>query len=122
MSIASTHQWLTPAGDPAAAVAYATVIGLDPAIEWQMQPGEQPALVALLAGLRPKVSIEIGSRYGGSIQVLHAYSERIISLDIDPTCRDRLGVTYPKAEFVTGDSKATLPPLMDMLSNEGAEV
>ena len=120
-AVAPTHQWLAPNGDRAA-TAYTAAVGLDPTIEWQMQPGEQTALVALLAGLRPKVAIEIGSRYGGSMQVLHRYADRVISLDIDPTCRERLGGKYPKSEFVTGDSKATLPPLMEQLTKEGADV
>lgn len=122
MSIAPTHQWLSPNGSDAAVLAYTAIIGLDPIVEWQMQPGEQAALVALLSGLRPKVAIEIGSRYGGSMQVLHRHADRVISLDIDPTCRDRLGPQFPKAEFVTDDSKAALPPLMKRLANEGAEV
>ena len=87
-----------------------------------MQPGEQTALIALLAGLQPKVAIEVGSRYGGSMQVLHRFADRVISVDIDPTCRERLGGKYPKAEFVTGDSKATLPLLMERLTREGAEL
>lgn len=121
MTLAPTHRWLAPNGDRAATM-YTHAIGLDPQIEWQMQPGEQTALVALLAGLRPKVALEIGSRYGGSMQVLHRHADRVISLDIDPTCRERLGAKYPKSEFVTGDSKATLPPLMEQLTKEGAEV
>lgn len=122
MSIAPTHQWLSPTGGTAAATAYTAAVGLDPSVEWQMQPGEQTALVALLAGLRPKIAIEIGSRYGGSMQVLHRYADRVISLDIDPTCRERLGPQYPKSEFVTGDSKATFPPLMEKLAGERVEV
>lgn len=121
-TIAPTHQWLSPTGDDAAAKAFTTTLDLDPAIEWQMTPGEQTALVALLAGLRPKVAIEIGSRYGGSMQVLHRFADQVISLDIDPTCRDRLGPKYPKSEFVTGDSKSTLPTVMKNLEQEGAEV
>jgi cephalosporin hydroxylase len=122
MAIAPTHQWLCPGGDDAAAKAYTTALGLDPTVEWQMQPGEQSALVALLAGLRPKVAIEIGSRYGGSMQVLHRFADRVISLDIDPTCRERLGPKFPKSEFITGDSKSTLPPLMKQLEQEHAAV
>ena len=60
MTVAPVHQWLCPAGREAAAVAYTAAVGLDPAIEWQMQPGEQTALAALLAGSRPQVAVEIG--------------------------------------------------------------
>src|SRR5205823_5677938 len=75
MPVAPTHQWLSPNESIAAATAYTSAVGLDPGVEWQMQPGEQTALVALLAGLRPKVAIEIGSRYGGSMQVLHRFAD-----------------------------------------------
>ncbi len=122
MPLAPTYQWLAPTGAVAAAAAYTSAVGLDAAVEWQMQPGEQTALVALLAGLRPKVAIEVGSRYGGSMQVLHRFADRVVSLDIDPTCRERLGDRFPKAEFVPGDSKTTLGPLMQRLAGEGAEV
>jgi hypothetical protein len=121
-NIAPAHQWLCPTGNPAAVTAFTAAVGLAPDIEWQMQPGEQTALVALLAGLRPKVAIEIGSRYGGSMQVLAKYAERVISVDIDPTCKERLGPRFPNAEFVTGDSRETFPPLMTRLEQEGAEV
>jgi hypothetical protein len=122
MTLAPVHQWLAPTGNPAAAAAFAAAVGLDPGVEWQMQPGEQTALVALLAGLRPEVAIEIGSRYGGSMQVLSRYARRVISVDIDPTCRERLGGRYPNAEFVTGDSRQTFGPLMRRLEAEGAAV
>lgn len=121
-NVAPAHTWLCPTGDPSAVIAYTTAVGLDPAIEWQMQPGEQTALVALLSGLRPKVAIEIGSRYGGSMQVLAKYAERVISVDIDPTCQERLGPRFANAEFVTGDSRQTFPALMKRLEQEGAEV
>jgi hypothetical protein len=68
------------------------------------------------------VAIEIGSRYGGSMQVLSRFANRVISVDIDPTCKDRLSPKYPNAEFVTGNSRQTFPPLMKRLEREGAEV
>jgi cephalosporin hydroxylase len=121
-STALTHKWLSPTGEDEAAMAYTAAVGLAPSIEWQMQPGEQLALIALLSSLRPKVSIEIGSRYGGSLQVLSQYSDRVISLDIDPTCRDRLGPLFANVEFVTGNSKDTFPPLMKRLEEQESAV
>jgi hypothetical protein len=122
MKVAHPDGWPVNAAAAGAVSAYARVVNVDPAIEWQMQPGEQTALIALLHGLRPKVAIEIGSRYGGSMQVIARYAERVISVDIDPTCRDRLGSRFPNAEFVTGNSKVTFPPLMKRLEQEQAEV
>ncbi len=99
---------------------YHTAIGIDSSIGWQMEPGEQAAMVAMLAGLRPQLAIEIGSRYGGSMQVLSRYARRVISLDIDPTCRERLGPRFPNAEFITGDSSQTFRPLLEKLDREAA--
>ena len=120
--IAPTHEWLIRGGSAEAVQAFTDALGLDPAIEWQMLACEQTTLVALLAGTRPKVAIEIGSRYGGSMQVLSKYADRVISVDIDPTCDERLGPRFPNVEFVTGDSRATFAPLMSRLDEECAEV
>jgi hypothetical protein len=68
------------------------------------------------------VSMEIGSRDGGSLQVLSQYSDRVISVDIDTTCRERLGSRFPNAEFVTGNSKDAFPPLLRQLEQEDAAV
>jgi hypothetical protein len=120
-SIALAQQSLSPDGAPAA-VTYLTALGLEASIEWQMEPGEQMALAALLTGLRPKLAIEIGSRYGGSMQVLSRYAEKVISLDIDPSCRERLGGKFPNAEFITGPSQETFPKLLKQLESEQAEL
>ena len=40
---------------------------------WLMSPAEQVALVFLLEHLRPKVAIEIGARFGGSLQALFGF-------------------------------------------------
>jgi cephalosporin hydroxylase len=122
VAIAPCFSWMSPTQATDAVEAFTKVTGLDPAIEWQMQPGEQTALLALLAGLRPEVAIEIGSRYGGSMQVLAKYADRVISIDIDPTCHERLGAKFPNAEFVTGASRDVFQPLLTRLQQEEAEV
>ena len=101
---------------------YDDALGIDSSIRWQMEPGEQAALVALLAGLRPQLAIEIGSRDGGSMQVLSRYAERVISLDIDATCRERLGPIFHNAEFITGTSSQTFHPLLEQLEREASEL
>jgi hypothetical protein len=121
-SIALAPQCHAPEGRRDAAAAYAAAVGVDPSVEWQMEAGEQTALVALLAGLRPKVAVEIGSRYGGSMQVIARYAQRVISLDIDPTCQARLGPTYPNAEFITGPSQQTFGPFLKTLQRDNAEL
>jgi hypothetical protein len=82
--------------------------------EWQMNPAERLALVALLDFLRPRLSMEIGSKFGGSLAVLSHYSERVVSLDIDPTVPERLK-RFDNVDFVIGDSRKTLPSVLQGL-------
>jgi hypothetical protein len=97
---------------------YAALFGLDSRIEWQMEISEQVCLLAFLQKLRPECVIEVGSWHGGSMQVFSCYAKRVISCDIDPTCRDRFGQKYANAEFITGPSQQTLPPLLAKLQQE----
>ena len=90
--------------------------------EWLMSPAEQVAMLFLLEQLRPKVAIEIGTRFGGSLQVLARFCERVYSLDIDPDVPRRLEGKYPNVEYLIGPSDETLPPLIDRLQREGAEL
>jgi hypothetical protein len=89
---------------------------------WMMSPAEQVAMVFLLEHLRPKVAIEIGTRFGGSLQVLARFCERVYSLDIDPEVPRRLEGKYSNVEYLIGPSDQTLPPLIDRLQREGAEL
>jgi len=91
--------------------------GFDPV--WQMDNSERLALLAILNHLKPELSLEIGSKAGGSLAQLSAYSRRVISMDIDPTVPSRLG-RFTNVEFVTGDSRVTLPALLKRLSTERA--
>ena len=81
----------------------------DHPLPWQMNPAEQAMMIYLLERLRPKVAIEIGTRFGGSLQVIAQYSERVYSLDIDPEVTDRLKGRFPNVEYLIGPSDQTLP-------------
>lgn len=122
MERAASNSWPISSDAAAALADYAKLIGIEPSIEWQMESSEQLALLALLQNMQPECAIEVGSRWGGSMQILSRFARRVISVDIDDTCRARLGPKYPNVEFVTGDSKVTLPPLMKKLQTEGAKV
>jgi cephalosporin hydroxylase len=87
-----------------------------------METSEQTCLLAFAQKLRPECVIEVGSRFGGSMQVFSRYAKRVISCDIDPTCRERFGHKYPNAEFVVGPSQQTLPPLLAKLQKENVPV
>lgn len=79
---------------------------------------ERLVFVALMERIRPSLAIEIGSRKGGSLQILDRLADRVISLDVDPTVATRLSQQYPKVEFITGDSKLMLPQLLTALRDQ----
>jgi Cephalosporin hydroxylase len=89
---------------------------------WMMNPSEQIGLLYLLEHLRPKVAIEIGTKFGGSLQVLAQFCERVYSLDIDPDVPLRLKGKYSNVEYIIGPSDHTLPPLIHRLQSEQAEL
>ena len=68
------------------------------------------------------MAIEIGTRFGGTLQVLARFCERVYSLDIDPEVPRRLEGKYPNVEYLIGPSDQTLPALIDRLQREGAEL
>jgi hypothetical protein len=87
---------------------------------WLMAPAEQIALIFLLEQLRPKIAIEIGTAYGGSLQALSRYCERVYSIDIDPNVPTRFAGKFPNVEFLIGPSDQMLPPLLKNLQREKA--
>lgn len=90
--------------------------------KWQMSIPERCALVQIARTRQPGVAIEIGTASGGSLSILSHYAGKVYSLDIDPSCRDRLGRHFPNVEFLTGPSHETLPPLLARLDAEGADL
>ena len=94
----------------------------DPALDWQMSPSEQIMIMYLVEHLRPRAAIEIGTRFGGSLQVLARHCGRVYSLDIDPEVKERLKGRFGNVEYLIGRSAETLPPLIDRLQRENTEV
>jgi Methyltransferase domain len=94
---------------------------LDPRfpLHWQMSRPERLAIVAVLEQIKPRVSIEIGTYEGGSLQVISAYSEKVFSLDLDPAVGTRLAGRFSNVEFLSGDSKIVLPDLVSRLNASG---
>lgn len=85
--------------------------------QWSMEHSERFALLGLLNQLKPTYCIEIGSENGGSTIVLSQYAQTVYALDIDPQVGERVK-DYPKIEFIEGDSKQTLPPLLNKLADK----
>lgn len=86
--------------------------------EWEMVTPERIVFQTIVERLRPRKSLEIGSRNGGSLQILKRFSQNVVCVDIDETLPTRLGSAFGCVDFVLGDSRDTLPKLMkDMEAN-----
>jgi hypothetical protein len=91
-------------------------------LDWWMSPSERVGLMFVLEHLRPKVAIEIGTKNGGSLQALSHFCDRVYSIEIDPDVPHRLQGKFANVEYLIGPSDQMLPPLIDRLQNEGAEL
>lgn len=87
---------------------------------WEMVNAEKIALLNLLNDIKPSISVEIGTKKGGSLQLISALSKMVYSLDIDDTVKE-LGDTFQNVNFIIGDSKETLPKLLDDLASNGLQ-
>lgn len=85
---------------------------------WIMQHEERLMLIALLSKIRPECAIEIGTKDGGSLSAIAKFSKKVYTIDIDPTCSERIGRKYSNVEFVTGLSEETLIPLIQRLQED----
>lgn len=85
--------------------------------DWHMQPCERVALLYLLHRLRPSLSLEIGTFRGGSLKPIAAYSNKVITFDVDPN-QHRIAPLFPRVRFVTGDTSITLPSVIDELNDD----
>src|SRR5690242_21748356 len=69
-------------------------------LDWLMSPSERVALIFLLEHLRPNIAIEIGTKNGGSLQVLSKFCNRVYSIDIDPEVPKRLEGRFDNVEYL----------------------
>lgn len=91
-------------------------------IHWLMSVSEQTALVQLLEYIKPEISIEIGTYNGGSLQVLSAYSKKVYAFDIDAKKRDKQTEQLSNVEYIIGDSKITVPKLVNEINANTSSV
>lgn len=84
-----------------------------------MTNSEKVALLHLLKEIKPSVAIEIGTKQGGSLQLISDFSEKVYSLDIDPSVETLLKSKFDNVNFIIGDSKKTLPLLLERLFENG---
>jgi hypothetical protein len=86
-----------------------------------MRYGERCALEGILARLKPRVSIEIGTAGGGSLYHVAAASEEVHSFDIDQGVT-RLAWHFDNVEFHIGDSSELLAKTLQTLHKRGKQV
>ncbi|HRG38969.1 MAG TPA: class I SAM-dependent methyltransferase [Bacteroidia bacterium] len=91
----------------------------DFSLNWYMTRNERYCFTKLLEKIKPKVSIEIGSFDGGSLQVISKHSEKVYAIDIDTTLEERLKGKFHNVTFLMGDSKVIVPKLLKELQEKG---
>jgi hypothetical protein len=83
----------------------------------QMSFGERAALEGVLAQIRPRVAIEIGTAEGGTLRRIARYSRHVHSIDLDH--RPLAGDVPPNVELHAGSSAVILPALLQRLAEVG---
>lgn len=94
---------------------------LNESLCFQMSYAERMALIHLVDKLpSKKVCIEIGTFYGGSLDILSKRFEKVYSVDLNHNYVDKS--RYNNVVWITGDSIDTLPNLIEQLNNNGEEL
>jgi predicted O-methyltransferase YrrM len=83
----------------------------------QMSFGERAALEGILAQLRPRLAVEIGTAQGGSLGRIASYSHEVHSIDISHAELD--GAQPANVHLHLGPSADVLPPLLHEFSAAG---
>lgn len=97
----------------------ASVLGLDDlTLTWQMEYYERTALIAVLQNFQPAVAIEVGTHSGGSLAVLSRFSQKVLSLDVNPSSSEYLAGRFPNVEYIVGDSKRELRRILETVERE----
>jgi cephalosporin hydroxylase len=88
---------------------------------WQMQQGERFALDGLLAALRPRLAIEVGTYQGGSLRRIATHAEHVHAFDLDPQVA-QLADELDNVSLHIGDSAELLPRVLADLGREDRHV
>jgi hypothetical protein len=84
-----------------------------------MAIGERVALEGVLAQLKPRLALEIGTAEGGSLERIAAHSAEVHAIDLTG---ERIAQLPDNAIFHEGDSKQELPRLLEQIAAEGRRV
>jgi hypothetical protein len=87
---------------------------------WQMSFGERAVIEGVLAQLKPRLALEIGTAEGGSLRRIAAHSERVISFDlVEPQPQAQ---ALENVELRTGDSHVLLGEELRRIADRGEKV
>jgi methyltransferase family protein len=106
---------------PAAAIVGAPMRGgpdLFVADHWQMALGERAAIEGVLATLRPRLAIELGTAQGGSLGRIAAHSVEVHTFDLEPEPLDLPDHVHLHA----GDSHMLLRQVLAEFADAGRNV
>lgn len=86
----------------------------------QMSFGERAAFEGILAQVRPRLAIEIGTAEGGNLRRMAVHCDQVHSIDVDHT---PVSDDFSRnVTLHTGDSAIVLPELLRTLSDSGSVV
>lgn len=91
-------------------------------LHWQMTTCEKSVFKQVVRDVAPQVAVEVGTYKGGSLQVLHAMSQEVVSIDIDPSVGERLSPLFPRAQFRSGESAKVLPEVLREVTEAGRAI
>jgi predicted O-methyltransferase YrrM len=87
-------------------------------VDTEMSPGEQASLAGVLAMVKPRISIEIGTYTGGSLARIAAMSGHVHTFDLVSHVDSHL----PNVDYHLGDSAVTVPQVLADLEKAGETV
>jgi hypothetical protein len=88
---------------------------------WAMPLGDRAGLEGMLAALRPRLSIEIGTHRGGSLEPISRYSDAVHTFDTSSRPEVVPG-RFSNVMFHVGDSHRLLAPVLAGFAAEGRNV
>lgn len=88
-------------------------------LNWQMSHGERVTIEGLLAQVRPKLAVEIGTAQGGTLDRIAHYSEEVHTFDLTHQVDH---ADFPNVTFHQGDNHVLLPEVLMGFEREGRNV
>lgn len=86
-------------------------------IPWSMTKAEKEILIRLLETIKPKISLEIGTFNGGSLQVMSHFSDKVYAIDLNANYRDTRCDKFSNVDYLIGDSKRIVPELVSKINS-----